>query len=300
MAASHYSGMLPDPLRLKLGGLQPEQLRVYEDFARIRNLQVPISTEPVLRNGTPGATAAAYNESPAVAAVQQQQQQQIIAAAQNPTEMLPPVAAQPAAVSGQQAMERFASLIKELEDAMASEGNISAARLRPDSEVRTIMQQIPLLAASSINRDDIALACSQKIVQLMYRTESMLAREVYVALLERLCSMSAKTMKEVTAWLIYADDERKFDVSVTIALCKARIVNVTELDAQLAKFILREFRPSIIDFVSKFANECLMQVPPIASRDQLAHSLEALAQANRVGKGTDACVFSKSVVIQNS
>jgi CCR4-NOT transcription complex subunit 1 len=35
MAASHYSGMLPDPLRLKLGGLQPNQIRVYEDFGRV-------------------------------------------------------------------------------------------------------------------------------------------------------------------------------------------------------------------------------------------------------------------------
>lgn len=40
MAASHYSGMLPDPLRLKLGGLQPQQLQVYEDFSRVRTLQI--------------------------------------------------------------------------------------------------------------------------------------------------------------------------------------------------------------------------------------------------------------------
>ena len=40
MAASHYSGMLPDPLRLKLGGLQPQQLQVYEDFSSVRALQI--------------------------------------------------------------------------------------------------------------------------------------------------------------------------------------------------------------------------------------------------------------------
>lgn len=40
MAASHYSGMLPDPLRLKLGGLQSQQLQVYEDFSRVRSLQI--------------------------------------------------------------------------------------------------------------------------------------------------------------------------------------------------------------------------------------------------------------------
>ncbi|KAI7939846.1 hypothetical protein MJO29_014582 [Puccinia striiformis f. sp. tritici] len=33
MAASHYSGMLPNPLKLKLGGLEPDQLRIYEETA---------------------------------------------------------------------------------------------------------------------------------------------------------------------------------------------------------------------------------------------------------------------------
>lgn len=40
MAASHYSGMLPDPLRLKLGGLQPQQLQVYDDFSQVRTMQI--------------------------------------------------------------------------------------------------------------------------------------------------------------------------------------------------------------------------------------------------------------------
>lgn len=35
MAASHYSGMLPSPLKLKLGGLEPEQLRIYEEFSTV-------------------------------------------------------------------------------------------------------------------------------------------------------------------------------------------------------------------------------------------------------------------------
>ena len=37
MAAAHYSSMLPAQLRLKLGGLDHEQLRIYEDFANPRD-----------------------------------------------------------------------------------------------------------------------------------------------------------------------------------------------------------------------------------------------------------------------
>lgn len=46
MAASHYSGMLPDPLRLKLGGLQSTQLQVYEDFSRSRTLEIQAGEIP--------------------------------------------------------------------------------------------------------------------------------------------------------------------------------------------------------------------------------------------------------------
>lgn len=125
-------------------------------------------------------------------------------------------------------------------------------------------------------------------MQLLYRSDTALAREVYVALLERLCSLSLKVAKEVTAWLVYAEDERKFNVPVTTALVQARLVNIVELDAQLAKFISRDFRPSAVDFAARFIADCMLEVPPVASREQLAHIIEALTQAQRSGKGTEA------------
>ncbi|KAI5474877.1 CCR4-NOT transcription complex subunit 1 [Pseudohyphozyma bogoriensis] len=258
MAASHYSGMLPDPLRLKLGGLQPQQLQVYEDFSQEQ------------RNGI----AAAYGgESPAIAAAQAPQ--------------LADAAPVPTVLSGPQAMEKFSGLISDLEKCLATESVSSLARLAPESEIRQIVQQIPLIAAGSISRDETALGCSQKIVQLLYRSETALAREVYVYLLERLCSIFVKVAKEVTAWLVYAEDERKFNVPVTTALIQARLISAPELDVQLAKFITREYRPSVVDFAARLVAECLMETPPVATKDQLIHSLEALTQAARSGKATE-------------
>ncbi|GJN94007.1 hypothetical protein Rhopal_007070-T1 [Rhodotorula paludigena] len=102
MAASHYSGMLPDPLRLKLGGLSPQQLQVYKDFAR----------------------------------------------------------------------------------------------LRTESNRRRIVQQIPVLAARSTSPDETALVSSQKVVQLLCRGETTLARDAHVFLLDRLCAISPKVAKD--------------------------------------------------------------------------------------------------------
>ncbi|GAA6009388.1 hypothetical protein JCM10207_003757 [Rhodosporidiobolus poonsookiae] len=260
MAASHYSGMLPDPLRLKLGGLSASQLKVYEDFSRVRTLPP-----------TDGRNGVAYGESPALDAAH-----------------VPQAIAEPAALSAQQAMEKFASLISELDKALADEESASLAGVAQESDLRRIIQQIALIAASSVSRDETALACSQKVVQLLYRSETTLARDAYVFLLDRLCAISTKVAKEVTAWLVYAEDERKFNVPVTVALLQARFINVAELDLQLAKFVVRDFRTSVVDFVAKLLSACLGEVPPVATREQFANSFESLNQANRQNKATDA------------
>jgi CCR4-NOT transcription complex subunit 1 len=66
---------------------------------------------------------------------------------------------------------------------------------------------VPIVAARSYAKDETTLSFSQKVVQLLYRSETQLAREVFVALLQRLCDVATKVAKEVTAWLIYAPDE---------------------------------------------------------------------------------------------
>ncbi|GAA5866964.1 hypothetical protein JCM3774_003736 [Rhodotorula dairenensis] len=270
MAASHYSGMLPDPLRLKLGGLSPPQLQVYEDFSRLR------ATIPAVIDGRNGAM---YADSPALAPAITAPQ--IAAAAA--------IAADTVLLSGPQVMEKFASLIAELEKALAAEAPASnLTGVAQDSELRRLLQQIPLVAASSLAIDETALACSQKVVQLLYRSETTLARDTYVFLLDRLCAISAKVAKEVTMWLVYAEDERKFNVPVTVALLQSRFINVAELDLQLAKSVVRDFRPSVVDFVAGLLAACLAEVPPVATREQFANSFEALNQAVRQGKATDA------------
>ncbi|GAA6061543.1 hypothetical protein JCM10212_002750 [Sporobolomyces blumeae] len=264
MAASHYSGMLPDPLRLKLGGLSERQLLVYEDFARLRTLPPALPTVDG-RNGLVYA-----DQSPAIAAAST------------------PILAEPVLLTASQVMEKFAALVAELEKALSHETAPALTGVPQESDVRRIVQQIPLVAAASTARDETVLGCSQKVVQLMYRSSSTLARDAYVFLLDRLCAISTKVSKEVSAWLLYAEDERKFNVPVTVALLQTRFIQVAELDVQLAKFVVREFRSSVVDFASKLVAACLAEIPPVATKEQFATVLEALAKACREGKGTDA------------
>jgi CCR4-NOT transcription complex subunit 1 len=76
-------------------------------------------------------------------------------------------------------------------------------------------------------------------------------------------------------------------VSVTVTLIKHHIIPLAEYEAQLAKFILREFRPTTLDFASRFAKAALEEQPPLATREQFGRVIDALLQAVRSDKATE-------------
>lgn len=193
MAASHYSGMLPDPLRLKLGGLQPSQMRVYEDFGR-RPLSTFLRPEEVASEETTQQPPAGSRE--------------VDYDGQAPGGLL----------TAQQSSEIFSQLVSDLDKALASAeaaGMDAITKLTPDHEVHRILRQIPIVASKSFAKDDTTLTFSQKVVQHLYRSETQLAREVFIILLQRLCDVATKIAKEVTAWLIYAPDEVSVILRIT-------------------------------------------------------------------------------------
>lgn len=163
----------------------------------------------------------------------------------------------------------------------------SLAQLPANSDIAVVLTQLPVLAARSVQTDDTALACSQKVVQLLFRSTTDIGREVYATLLQRLCQLSEKVAKEVVSWLIYAEDERKYDCRVTVALIKLDILPLAELEGQLSKSVLRDPKTSSINFLAQLIRHLLNEKPPLASREQLVRGIEALAQTDQAGKGTE-------------
>ncbi|KAG1239857.1 hypothetical protein G6F68_018225 [Rhizopus microsporus] len=104
-------------------------------------------------------------------------------------------------------------------------------------DIITIIHQVSLLAMTSFDKGEAARTFAQKVVQLLYKSETQLGREAYVVLLERLCDVSPNVGVLVTSWLTHADDERKYNVPVTVALIKANLISLSEQDQELANLI---------------------------------------------------------------
>ncbi|KAF9207336.1 hypothetical protein BGZ49_000688 [Haplosporangium sp. Z 27] len=272
--SSRYPASLPEPLRIKPTGLSPQQLRVYEDFSRLprqaamnpafdadRIVRTPLNPKADAGQAFPfHNNEATYNQSPLQ-------------------------------LTGIQAIDKFAQIIGELDKLISLSPSMPLAALPPNHEVKMLARMLPLIPAQSYNSDDMALTFSQKIVQLLYKTDQILSRDVYAVLLEQLCALSSKVAKEVTEWLIYADDERKFNVPVTVTLIKTGLVSLVDQDIQLARLI-EIGRPGVIDYTIKLIRECVLSEQPCASRNEFINSLNVLNRlTQRGGKAVEPIVL---------
>ncbi|OSD02780.1 Not1-domain-containing protein [Trametes coccinea BRFM310] len=256
---------LPDPLRIKPNGVQISQLRVYEEFREHDDPRRMFTSRP---NST-----ASYSRNDQLASLYSP----------------PPMPEQGAQnlLRPQEAMERFNAHVRDLEAILLQLPITSLAALPPNHEVRHLVRQILYLAVDSVDRARTPLLMSQKIVQLLYKTPSQLGREIYVALLDQLCHSFEDVAKEAITWLVYAEDERKFNVPVTVTLLRSGLVTIAQEDQQLAKQIYTDPKPSLQTFAAGLVRECLAADPPLATQAQFSYTLEILTQLAQSGKANE-------------
>ncbi|KAF9532432.1 Not1-domain-containing protein [Crepidotus variabilis] len=257
---SNFSTTLPDPLRVKGPGIQTHQMVVYEDFG----------SDPRRRIDSRPASVSSFHAS--------------MPYAQSPS--LEDIHAH--GLQGhQEAMERFVALTRDLEAVMIQYPTQSLTTLPANHDIRHLVRQIMILADEARDPERTPLMMSQKIVQLLYKTPSPLGREVYVAVLDQLCRSFENVAKEAITWLLYAEDERKFNVPVTVTLLSSGLVNVNLQDQQLAKLLFEDPRPILMTFTVNLIRECLTSEPPVATQGQFVYSLEILNQLAQAGKSND-------------
>ncbi|KAG6897848.1 hypothetical protein C0992_010336 [Termitomyces sp. T32_za158] len=256
--ASAFGASLPDPLRIRPSGLQPLQAGVYEDFATDSKRRITSRPSSTMSFAPP----ALYPSSP--------------------------VSELSGFHSHGEAMERFNVLARDLEANLIQLPLQShESTLPPNHDIRLIVGQILALANEAGDRQRTPLMMSQKIVQLLYKTSSQLGRDVYVALLGRLCRQFEDVEREALTWLLYAEDEfqRKYNVNVTVTLLRSRLIDVIAQDQQLAKTLFADPRPNLLTFTVNLIRECLSS--NVASQNQFACSLEMLNQLAQSGRAND-------------
>lgn len=116
----------------------------------------------------------------------------------------------------QQIMDKISSLLKELDRIILQNPKVSLSTLPPNHEIVTLVRQIIVAATQFTVRDELAVWFAQKLVNLLYASEIVLAIEIYIILLEKICELSKLVSKEFTTWLLYSDDQVSYYIAFNL------------------------------------------------------------------------------------
>ncbi|KAK9455889.1 Not1-domain-containing protein, partial [Dipodascopsis uninucleata] len=279
---SRYAMSLPDPFRLKPGGLTRQQMMVYEDFGKFKVPETVQGSDylgfdynnQMATQGHVGRQASIRSQA------QQMNSQQSLAAmglqARQETGRSASVASNGKSVPLDQAMAAISSALDTLVKLIKESPESSYEQLPMDHRIKVALASILQAANRHPLKDQVIHRTSQlAIMALFASSETPLLRETLAYLITRLCDLSSLTAKEVVLWLIHVEDERKFNAPVMITLIKMGLIHPQELDVSLSKQILSR-RHSAIEFISSLIREAVLGAEPCALRTDFMCCLEAM------------------------
>ncbi|OAL49612.1 Not1-domain-containing protein [Pyrenochaeta sp. DS3sAY3a] len=286
---SAWAFYIPEPYKQTSGGLNREQLAIYEDFGRqsrgaphVNNtsqdsgrqvpdvLQDQFTTVPNLP--TPGVQPAEPRQP-----AQQPRLQNL------PTAHAPPAQQQ---LSGYMESARPERGQRSVEDLLldltrvikeAPEERISDLQAGSSTIHQVFDQLISSIEFAGPEKDTLAFRIAGKVTNHLFSDSlTRLEIEVMAYLLSHLCQLSVQTSRQVLMWLATLhDDDRIFKATVMIALMDVNLMDMHRLNTTITKAI-KERRVAAVEMLSSLMEELLLNEHPTAFRADFATSVDAL------------------------
>ncbi|KAJ4332039.1 CCR4-NOT core subunit cdc39 [Didymella glomerata] len=286
---SPWAFYIPEPYKQTAGGLNREQLAIYEDFGRqARGLphtnsisqdsgrQVPDVLQDqfaaVPNLPTPGAAPVEPRQPTQQPRLQNLQSAQIPPTQQQLNGYMD--AAGPA--GGQRGVEE---LLVELTQVIKDAPEERISELQPGSSPihRVFDQLISSIEFAGPNKDSWAFRIAGQVTNHLFSDSlQRLEVEVMAHLLSHLCQLSVQTSRQVLIWLATLhDDDRIFKATVMVALMEVGLMDMHRLNTTIAK-ALQERRVAAVEMLSTLLEELLLSEHPSAFRADFALSIDAL------------------------
>ncbi|XP_062201118.1 uncharacterized protein LOC133903692 isoform X2 [Phragmites australis] len=141
-----------------------------------------------------------------------------------------PGSAFPEPLSTGDALDRYQLVSQKLEALIANNGK--------DVEIQSVIAEVPDILLRCVSRDEIALAVAQKVFRSLYENASKSNFVTWLlATLVAVRDVCKLVVKELTSWVIYSDEEKKFNIDIIIGLIRFELLNIGEYNVHLAKLI---------------------------------------------------------------
>jgi CCR4-NOT transcription complex subunit 1 len=274
-AVSRWAFFIPDPYRQEPGGLNPQQLAIYEEFGRQMRLPAAPHASAVSQDNTRQLQELTDNylpniptpaEAPALPRQGQQQQRVVPPPGQNgymSTEVLIGLV-----------FEALADLQRVAHEAVEEH----IGEIGPNSPVREAYAQLMRMIEGSPEKEQLALATVQRATLFAYtKSETRLEVEVFVEVLNHLCLISVTTARNLTIYLQSINDDKVYNGPVTVCLLKTGLLDIHHVDSQTSQAIMQK-KIIAVEFLGALIDELIISEHPAALRADFVLSFGALSQ----------------------
>lgn len=196
------------------------------------------------------------------------------------------------------ALDKYQIISEKLENLVSEEAE--------EAEIQALIAEVPVIILKCISRDEAALAVAQKVFKGLYENATNSAHVgAHLAILSSIRDVSKLFVKELTSWVIYSDEERKFNKDITVGLIRSELLNLAEYNVHMAKLLdagrnksATEFAVSLIQTLvisdSRVISELQNLVDVLAKIAARPGSPESLQQLVEIAKnpGANAAALS--------
>lgn len=286
---SPWAFYIPEPYKQTAGGLNREQLAIYEDFGR-QSRGAPHTNNPSQDSGrqvpdvlqdqfaavpnlpTPGAAPAEPRQPTQQPRLQSLQAPHAPPAQQQLNGYMDTAGPERGQRGVEDLLIELTRVIKE-----APEERISDLQPGTSNIHQVFDQLISSIEFAGPNKDTWAFRIAGQVTNHLFSDSlSRLEIEVMAHLLSHLCQLSVQTSRQVLMWLATLhDDDRIFKATVMVALMEVSLMDMHRLNTTIAKAI-QERRVAAVEMLSNLMEELLLNDHPSAFRADFALSIDAL------------------------
>ncbi|OIT36093.1 PREDICTED: CCR4-NOT transcription complex subunit 1 [Nicotiana attenuata] len=167
------------------------------------------------------------------------------------------------------ALDKYQIISEKLESLVSEEAK--------EAEIQALIAEVPAVILKCISRDEAALAVAQKAFKGLYENASNSAHVgAHLAILASIRDVSKLFVKELTSWVIYSEEERKFNKDITVGLIRSELLNLAEYNVHMAKLLDAGRNKSATEFAISLIQTLVISDSRVIS--ELQNLVEVLAK----------------------
>ncbi|XP_022979316.1 CCR4-NOT transcription complex subunit 1-like [Cucurbita maxima] len=167
------------------------------------------------------------------------------------------------------ALDKFQVISQKLEALVSNEAR--------ETDFQGVIAEVPEIILRCVSRDEAALAVAQKVFKVLYDNASNTFHVgAHLAILIAIRDVCKLVVKELTSWVIYSEEERKYNKDITLGLIRSELLNLAEYNVHMAKLIDGGRNKAATEFAISLLQTLVVEESSVIS--ELHNLVDALAK----------------------